>query len=378
MSVPTAASNSGVEAALTCDMCSKTYQRRAFLFLLQYLNTLDKQTSQRSEAPSVVDETLVGDLMMRHRRRCQGPKRLINRRKACDACVQAKAKCCYTQPACLRCVKRGTQCVYTTLSDAPDQEARTGIINSLNLASANQSLEFDLSGFDFPDSSFPSDFFDTTMTEVPGPFSALGPATVKPSINEPLQLTPSDPLPRQSSAEGDNGSILNAFSLAPSDTARSPSSPTCQIVRVLGGYAPLLTKGSFFSPFVHLSQYPLNGNSEPDLTSFPQTSMAICSSSAINLSTDPQFFRRAMLAARQRLIEDFPSLECMQQWDAVHAMSIYESLELGERIDDESGAWKLRPPIKGLGSPFFLKVRYPFHFLLSSFVGPSFTLFCSC
>ena len=315
--------------------------------------------------------------MMRHRRRCQGPKRLINRRKACDACVQAKAKCCYTQPACLRCVKRGTQCVYTTLSRAPDQEERTENLNSINLAS-NQSLEFDLSGFDFSTSSFPSDFFDTTMTGVPGPLSASGSAIVETSINEPLELTSSDRLPRRLSAEPDNDPILDPFSLPPNDTAMPPSSPTCQIVRVLGGYAPLLTKGSFFSPFVHLSQYPLNGNNEPDLTSFPQTSMAICSSSGINLSTNQQFFRRAMLAARQRLIDDFPTLECMQQWDALHAMSIYESLELRERIGDESGAWKLRPPIKGLGSPFFLKAQSPFHFLPFCLVGLAFTLSCSC
>ena len=303
--------------------------------------------------------------MMRHRRRCQGPKRLINRRKACDACVQAKAKCCYTQPACLRCVKRGTPCVYPTSSGAPDQEETTEITNSLNLDPSNQSLGFDLSGFDFSTSSFPSDLFETTMTGVSGPLSGSEPAIVETSINEPLALPSSDHLPQQLSAEPGNGPTLDSFSLPPNNTPMSPSSPTCQIVRVLGGYAPLLTKGSFFSPFVHLSQYPLNGNNEPDLTSFPQTSMAICSSSGINLSTNHQFFRRAMLAARQRLIDDFPTLECMQQWDALHAMSIYESLELGERIGDESGAWKLRPPIKGLGSPFFLKAQPPFTFSLS-------------
>lgn len=282
---------------------------------------------------------------MRHRRRCQGPKRLINRRKACDACVQAKAKCCYTQPACLRCLKRGTKCVYATSSAAPDQAKRNETMNGLNLDSYDQPFELDLSGFDFSASSFPSDLFDTSMTEVPDPLPAAEPATAELPISGPAGSTPSNRLPRHSSAEFDGCPIAD------------PSSPTGQLIRVLGGYAPLLTKRAFFSPFVHLSQYPLNGNAEPDLTSFPQTSMAICSSSGISLSADKQFFRRAMLAARQRLIDDFPMLECMQQWDAVHAMSIYESLELGDRIGDDSRAWKLRPPIKGLGSPFFLKVQ---------------------
>ena len=41
MSLPTAASVGEVQTDLTCDICSKSYQRRAFLFLLQHLYTLD-------------------------------------------------------------------------------------------------------------------------------------------------------------------------------------------------------------------------------------------------------------------------------------------------------------------------------------------------
>jgi hypothetical protein len=66
----------------------------------------------------------------------------------------------------------------------------------------------------------------------------------------------------------------------------------------------------------------------------------------------------------------------MQQWDALHAMMIYESLELREIIGDESEGWKHNPRAKGLGSPFLLKVRlsfYPFPFLFS--LSPFITLF---
>jgi hypothetical protein len=66
-------------------------------------------------------------------------------------------------------------------------------------------------------------------------------------------------------------------------------------------------KGSFFSPFLHLSLYSLYSNVVPDMTFLPLTSMAICCGSGINISDGNRFFRRAMDAARQRLIGSFVS-----------------------------------------------------------------------
>lgn len=48
-------------------------------------------------------------------------------------------------------------------------------------------------------------------------------------------------------------------------------------------------------------------------------------------------------------------------------MLIYESLELRESISGGSEAWKHNPRVKGLGSPFLLKVRRSFHSPLSLF-----------
>ena len=59
----------------------------------------------------------------------------------------------------------------------------------------------------------------------------------------------------------------------------------------------------------------------------------------------------------------------MQQWDALHAMLVYEDLDLRESIRDESEAWKHNPQVKGLRSPFLLKVR-PFSSLF--LFSPSF------
>jgi hypothetical protein len=62
----------------------------------------------------------------------------------------------------------------------------------------------------------------------------------------------------------------------------------------------------------------------------------------------------------------------MQQWDGLHAMLIYESLEMRESIGDESEPWKLTPQVKGLGSHFLLKVRCSSLVLQPPFTPPSF------
>lgn len=46
----------------------------------------------------------------------------------------------------------------------------------------------------------------------------------------------------------------------------------------------------------------------------------------------------------------------MQQWDAIHALLLYETLELKEGIGIESEAWRLTMPVKNLEMSFLLKV----------------------
>jgi hypothetical protein len=46
----------------------------------------------------------------------------------------------------------------------------------------------------------------------------------------------------------------------------------------------------------------------------------------------------------------------MQQWDAIHALLIYETLELKEGIGVESEGWRLAMPVKNLEMSFLLKV----------------------
>jgi hypothetical protein len=49
----------------------------------------------------------------------------------------------------------------------------------------------------------------------------------------------------------------------------------------------------------------------------------------------------------------------MQQWDALHAMALYELLELRDTAGEDREDWKLRPRVLGLRFPFILKVSQP-------------------
>lgn len=46
----------------------------------------------------------------------------------------------------------------------------------------------------------------------------------------------------------------------------------------------------------------------------------------------------------------------MEQWDAIHAIIIYESLEIKDGIGNESKGWRLATPVKNIEMGFLLKV----------------------
>jgi hypothetical protein len=47
----------------------------------------------------------------------------------------------------------------------------------------------------------------------------------------------------------------------------------------------------------------------------------------------------------------------MEQWDAIHAMWIYEMMELENPQDPKTDFWKPGPRAKGIKVPFVIKVR---------------------
>ena len=241
---------------------------------------------------------------MRHRKRCRGPAKRGERRKACNACVQAKAKCCHTQPTCSRCAKRGTECVYSAPSAVqawhyPEHMEEASSVRNQSPqpcpSAGNQSSVPELPTWHFPLSPYPLDTFDLNITD----FANVSPVPHPGSLIEKSYIS--------SLTHGNSPST--SLTQTSDDSTRSPSNTSTSstpliLTRILGDYASLLIKGSCFSPFLHL---PKIKNVEPDLTSFPFTSMAICSSTGMNLSTDKQFFRRVIDAARHQLIGNFVS-----------------------------------------------------------------------
>lgn len=244
---------------------------------------------------------------MRHRRRCKGPAKRGDRRKACDSCVRNKVKCCLSQPTCSRCAKRGMKCVYGAPSAAvkawninhPEHmvevlSARNESLQSCqDPSSSSQSSVPELPNWDILISPFPLNTFDSNSAD----FGNVSPVPHLESLLEKSYISP------MTHGHSSSTSLTQTSNDSTgSQSNNSTSSAPLIFTRILGDYASSLTKDSCFSPFLHL---PKVKNVEPDLTSFPFTSMAICSGTGLNLSTDKQFFRRAIDAARHRLIGQF-------------------------------------------------------------------------
>ncbi|KAH8799695.1 C6 zinc finger domain protein [Xylogone sp. PMI_703] len=344
----TAANNAEPESSsiLRCELCYKPYDRR--------------------------------DLLTRHRRRCQGPRRFANRRKACNTCVLAKVKCCYTQPSCSRCARRGIACVYATSgaitirdrSERLNEEETSQPTNppsssqNVNMSITTETYDMDLLTWD--SSASPLRGFEVSLANLPNPPIGLSShVAAHPNIAQSnLNFTPST----QSLSEDvlrrdvDLSPFPMPWAVPPivSDTPPASEAESSQsswnsndCLRILMEYPSILMKDEFLSPFLHHTFYT---SEVPDITLNPLTSMAICCGGGLRHSESPRFFRKAMDTERKRLIGAFPSYEYLEQWDALHAMLIYEDLELRDIVRDELKKWKLNPHVQGLRSPFLLKM----------------------
>lgn len=227
-----------------------------------------------------------------------------SRRKVCNACLQAKVKCCYTQPTCTRCARRKTPCVYATSSDQHSEVTDTSPIH--HATSSQTSQLTNPPAWDFSAPLYPWDDFDMMMAGVATTPLDQGTSFDAPQsliIDETMGLTntlsKSTPVmtPTTSSLDGSTSSTSSPLS------ASSPHS----LVRALSNYSTLLMKGSFSTPILHMSMYALYSNIVPDMTYLPETSMAICCGNGLNNPDVNRFFRRALDAARQRLIGSFVS-----------------------------------------------------------------------
>ncbi|EAW09028.1 Zn(II)2Cys6 transcription factor domain-containing protein [Aspergillus clavatus NRRL 1] len=329
------------------------------------------------------------------------------RRKACNACVQAKTKCCYTQPTCSRCAKRGLACEYVSTTNPANPMPSAASASSSSLSANepprpdenrmdttdspslwNRRSPLGSSGADSLDSWGSQNFFwnlDTIdLPSLPSSSTSvvnevtLGPTpaiqTSHPSLTFPLTTPPSQPsysmlldepamappgpgVPDLSTLTGlatreTNGSPQALLSIPDAPRARASNN-----MHLLLQYRKLLLQEDFYCPFLHRTLF---NEHVPDMTILPQTSMAICCGSALDVKDAAGYVKRAMDAQRQSLIESYPTYHCMEQWDALHAMLLYEIIEMGVAPVDESETWKRKRRTKGLKSPFLSKMTQCF------------------
>ncbi|KAK9558180.1 hypothetical protein V6Z88_004480 [Aspergillus fumigatus] len=288
-----------------CDSCFKTYQRR--------------------------------DLLLRHRRRCLRANKPKIRRRACNACVLAKTKCCCTQPICSRCAKRGIPCEYvstvntttTIVSDSSDSsppstrdhprpdETRVSTTDFPSLWSPRSMLGgpsaeiFDswsspnviwtVDPLDFPSLPSSAGLVDEVTVD-----PALAIPTSHPSLTFPRASASSQPLstPREISmvppGPGTTNTSLTGLGGSPDVPGVQPSN----YIRLLAQYPRLLLQDDFYCPFVHRTLF---SEQVADMTILPHTSMAICCGSALGVKDAAGYVKRAMDAQRQSLIESYVS-----------------------------------------------------------------------
>ncbi|OJJ78545.1 Zn(II)2Cys6 transcription factor domain-containing protein [Aspergillus glaucus CBS 516.65] len=329
---------------------------------------------------------------MRHRRRCLQSNKFTTRRKACNACVQAKAKCCYTQPTCSRCAKRGIRCEYVTIASsesstntntdsADDPPTRTPEApavtteslpsssgRSLVATSATDQMDFWSShGFPWFMDMIDIPSLPSSSTTVINEVAYSMPAIPNAYSNPISPLTSSQQMTRESIAPQYHGmsGMSDILGLGELGNTTSPAAPltftpnisaACpsNCMRLLLRYPMLLLQDDFYCPFLHRNLF----NEEvPDMTVLPHTSVAICCGSGLIAKEGAHYVKRAMNAQRHSLIEAYPNYHCMEQWDALHAMLLYEILELGVPPIEESNSWKQKPRAKGLiKSPFLAKM----------------------
>ncbi|KAH0363943.1 hypothetical protein KCU65_g7066, partial [Aureobasidium melanogenum] len=132
---------------------------------------------------------------------------------------------------------------------------------------------------------------------------------------------------------------------------------TDKVMQILRSYPELLASSDFHTPLLHRELYNI---STPEITALPRTTTAIMSALGLGNNRNMSFLRRAISAERQRLIEGFPRTSCLEEWDNVHAMWLYEMMELPDPSDMTNDDWKLGPRTRGLNLPIVLKMTRRF------------------
>ncbi|KAG9653402.1 hypothetical protein KCU95_g13440, partial [Aureobasidium melanogenum] len=156
--------------------------------------------------------------------------------------------------------------------------------------------------------------------------------------------------------------ITPAISLGDQAVSGEFNGPPCvlqtdKVIQVLRIYPVLLASSDYHTPLLHRELYNM---STPEITALPRTTTAIMGALSLGDSSNTAFLRRAISAERQRLIEGFPKYSCLEEWDTLHAMWLYEMMELPDSSNMTNDDWKLGPRTRGLNLPIVLKMTRRF------------------
>ncbi|KAG9596703.1 hypothetical protein KCU77_g5327, partial [Aureobasidium melanogenum] len=156
--------------------------------------------------------------------------------------------------------------------------------------------------------------------------------------------------------------ITPAISLGGQEVSGESNGPPCvlqndKVVQILREYPALLASSDYHTPLLHRELYNM---STPEITALPRTTTAIMCALGLGNNSNTSFLRRAISAERQRLIEGFPKYSCLEEWDTLHAMWLYEMMELPDPSDMNNDDWKLGPRTRALNLPIVLKMTRRF------------------
>ncbi|KAI9845000.1 MAG: hypothetical protein M1837_005144 [Sclerophora amabilis] len=127
------------------------------------------------------------------------------------------------------------------------------------------------------------------------------------------------------------------------------------LLSIIQDYPKLMVQDEYRSPFVH---HKLYYGAHTDITRMTRSSMAICCASAFGDRSSVRFVRKAIAAEQERLVHDFHLFSCVEEWDALHAMCIYQIVEFGDF--EEEGYTKPGIRAADLHVPFLLKMARRF------------------
>lgn len=167
------------------------------------------------------------------------------------------------------------------------------------------------------------------------------------------------------------------------DTQQVPN--TKDLLSIVNDYSRLLLQDDYRSPFIHRKLY---SGSYTDMSVMAKSGMAVCCAAAYGNENGAKFVSKFIITERERLVHTFVSFfpyafvfqfiirfmfmalskcldliiplqhsySCIEEWDALHAMCIYQIIELLDSRKEKNAESGMKAA--ELHIPFLLKVSY--------------------